>query len=316
MIIMRESAFAGKRHHFMRREAAFGFAVTLIPLIGFMFFSLPPILISFFTMFTNMQGFQLNTAEWNNFQNFKDVLSDRLFGKSLLLTLVLWTSQLISLVISITTSALLAEGLRGSKAFRTIFFIPHICSTVAIAIIWMTMFNNDYGIINDIIRHLFGQNAGIEWFNKPIPFFGMIFIIVLWQSPAYGIVMLNAAFTAIPSGLYESARIDGANKWKQFWYITLPSIAPTIFFLLFAGVINGLQQFEIPQLVSSTLGNSWTGEAGPDNMGLTAMVYIYNTGLTFNNMPKAAVMSFFLFIIIVAMSILTFKLSRRWRNYE
>lgn len=305
-----------KKNTPVRKEAAFGLTVALIPLIGFLIFNIVPLVIAFTTMFVDMKGYRLDTIVWNNFANFKSVFTDSLFWLSLRNTILLMTGQFLSLFIALITSALLAEKFRGSKFFTTLFFVPHICSSVAISIIWMTMFNNNYGIINDILTNLLGKNAAIEWFNKPIPFFMMIFIIILWRSPGYGIVMYNAAFTAVPKSLYEAAQVDGANKFRQFINITIPSISTTTFFLVMAGIITGMQQFEIPQVVSSVLGNSWTGEAGPGNMGLTTMVYIYNTGISFNRMPEAAVMSFVLFFIIMAATIINFKASRRSGDNE
>lgn len=299
---------------YLRKEAAFGLAAAMIPLIGFLIFHFVPLIIAFVTMFVDMKGYQLDTMKWNYFQNFATVAKDSLFWLSLRNTLLLLITQFLSLLIALITSVMLAEKFKGTKFFTTLFFVPHICSSVAISIIWMTMFNNSYGIINSVLSNLFGEGAQVEWFNKPIPFFMMIFIIILWRSPGYGIVMYNAALTAVPRSLYEAAQVDGAGKLKQFWSVTLPSVAPTTFFLITAGIINGMQQFEIPQVVSSVLGNSWTGEAGPDNMGLTTMVYIYNTGISFNKMPAAAVMSFILFFIIMTATIINFRVKGRLNN--
>lgn len=299
------------KKNMMRKEAVFGVSVVLLPLIGYLLFQLVPLCIAFITMFVDMKGYQLDTMTWNNFENFKTIIVDKTFWLSLRNTLGLLMGQFVSLTIALITSTLLAQKFQGTKFFTALFFVPYICSSVAITIIWMTMFNNDYGVINDVLVKLFGEAGKIGWYTKPLPFFMMVFIIMLWQAPGYGIVMFNAAFTAVPQSLYEAASIDGAGKWKQFIYITLPSIRPTTFFLIMAGIIAGLQAFDIPMLVSSTLGNSWTGAAGPDDAGLTTMLYIYNTGITFNDMPKAAVMSFFLFIIIMTLTIINFKIERR-----
>lgn len=300
-----------QKKNMMRKEAMFGIAVVLLPLIGYLLFQMIPLCIAFITMFVDMKGYQLDTMTWNNFENFKTIIADKTFWLSLRNTLGLLMGQFVSLTIALITSTLLAQKFKGTKFFTALFFIPYICSSVAITIIWMTMFNNDYGVINSILMDLLGEAGKIGWYTKPLPFFMMVFIIMLWQAPGYGIVMFNAAFTAVPQSLYEAAAIDGAGKWKQFIYITLPSIRPTTFFLIMAGIIAGLQAFDIPMLVSSTLGNSWTGAAGPDDAGLTTMLYIYNTGITFNDMPKAAVMSFFLFIIIMTLTIINFKIERR-----
>ena len=200
----------------IKSESVFGLCTAIIPLIGFLLFAFIPLIIAFATMFVDMQGYQLNTMIWNNFANFKAVLTDPLFWLSLRNSLILLTGQFLSLIIALIISTFLAEKMIGHKFFTALFFVPHICSSVAVTIIWMTMFNNDYGVINNLLEALLGQDARVEWFNTPIPFFMMIYIILLWVSPGYGIVMYNAAFTAVPNSLYEAAKVDGANRWQLF----------------------------------------------------------------------------------------------------
>lgn len=299
------------RNNALRKEARFGLIAIMIPLIGWLAFQLVPICVAISTMFVDMKGYQLDTMEWNNFATFKEVFKDETFWQTLRRTLVLLSTQFIGLLIAMVTSTLLSWKLRGSKFFTALFFVPYICSSVAITIMWMTMFNNDYGVINDLLVKLFGESAKVNWYKEAGPFFAMIFIISIWQAPGYGIVMFNAAFTQVPKDLYEAASLDGAGKFKQFIHVTLPCIRPTTFFLMMAGIISGLQAFAIPMLLSDALGNSWTGAAGPDNAGLTTMLYIYNTGIKFNAIPKAAVMSVILFVIIMTLTIINFKLERR-----
>ena len=295
----------------LRKEARFGRIAILIPIIGWLTFQLVPICVAIATMFVDMQGYRLDTMQWNNFANFKAVFQDETFWQSLKKTLLLLTTQFIGLFIALVTSTLLSQKFRGTKFFTVLFFVPYICSSVAISIMWMTMFNNDYGVINELLVQWFGESAKVNWYKESGPFFAMIFIISIWQAPGYGIVMFNAAFTQVPKDLYEAASLDGANKFRQFIHITLPSIRPTTFFLIMAGIISGLQAFAIPKLLSDALGNSWTGAAGPDNAGLTSMLYVYNTGFVNNRIPQAAVMSFILFVIIMTLTIINFRLERR-----
>ena len=303
-----------KKNRTLLSEARFGLTAALIPLIGYLLFQLVPLCVAISTMFVDMKGYQLDTMRWNHFATFKEVLTDQKFWISLTRTLGLLMTQFLGLFIALVTSTLLAQKYRGTKIYTALFFVPYICSSVAITIMWMTMFNNDYGVINELIESFFGEASRINWYTKPGPFFAMMFIITVWQAPGYGIVMYNAAFTQVPKSLYEAASIDGAGKFKQFLHITLPSIRPTTFFLIMAGIINGLQTFAIPMLLSSTLGNAWTGAAGPDDAGLVTMLYVYNTGITFNEIPKAAVMSFVLFIIIMTLTIINFRIERSKDN--
>lgn len=177
---------------------------------------------------------------------------------------------------------------------------------------WQWMFNANYGIINTVLKML-GSENGVNWMNDPKAFTPMLIITIVWQAPGYGIVLYIAALTGVNPSLYEAAKIDGAGRWRQFTSITFPAISPTTFFLLMLGLINGMQTFDIAKIFA---GDSWTGAAGPNDMGLTTVLYIYNKGVMFNNMPVASVMSFVLFIIIFIITVLNFKLGNKWVNYD
>jgi multiple sugar transport system permease protein len=214
-------------------------------------------------------------------------------------------------VVALFISVLLSKKIAGHKIFQVIYFIPYICSSVAVSLMWMWMFDPDYGIINSIIEFIAGPGARIAWFKDKNWYPWMIIIATVWQAPGYGIVLYKAALDQVNPSLYEASSIDGASAWRKFWNITLPSIAPTTFFLLMAGIMSGLQTFDMAKLFAQT-GNTWLGESGPENSGLTTVLYIYNWGTNYQNMPRASVMSWVLFYIIFIISALNFKLRRKW----
>lgn len=296
-------------------EKLFAYICVCLPLLGFTLFSIVPLCISFTTMFTTMEYYDMNSMTWNNFETFKIVLSDGDFYKSILVTLMLSLSQLISLIVALFISFLLSKKPRGRKIFQILFFIPYICSSVATAYMWMTMFDPDYGIINSFIVSIFGESARVSWTTDPTAYVAAIVITIVWQAPGYGIVMYKAAFDAVNPSLYEASDIDGASAWKKFWRITFPSIAPTTFYLLMAGIIAGLQTFDIARLFASWASSAaWAGAAGPDNIGLTTVFYIYKEGTLYANIPAASVASWVLFIIILVLSLINYKLRKRWVN--
>ncbi len=294
------------------KENIYGTVFVLLPLIGFVLFSAVPIGIVFVTMFCDMEGFDLGSLQWNNFANFTEVFTDGRFGKSLGISAYVTVGQILSLMIALVTSAVLSQKLRGSKLLTAVFFIPYICSSVAVAVMWQWMFNPNYGIINTFLQ-LLGSESGVNWMNDPKAFTPMLIITIVWQSPGYGIVLYIAALTNINQSLYEAAQIDGASRWRQFTAITFPGISPTTFFLLMIGLINGMQTFDIAKIFA---GDSWTGAAGPNDMGLTTVLYIYNKGVMFNNMPTASVMSFVLFLLIFVITVVNFKIGDKWVSYE
>lgn len=223
----------------IKKEEIYGTAFALIPLAGFALFSLAPLLIAFYTMFMGMEGYRFDTMHWNSFANFKAAFTDKRFGLSLGISAYVTLGHMIGLAVSLATSVLLSQKLKGSKFFTVLFFIPYICSSVATAIMWRQMFNGGNGLINELLK-LFGSKNGVDWMNDPKAYTPMLVIVIAWQAPGYGIVMFTAALTGVNRALYEAARIDGAGRWKQFTAITMPAISPTTFYLLLAGVINGL----------------------------------------------------------------------------
>ena len=247
------------------------FGVALIPIVSFIIFSGLPVILSFISMFVTMDYNMLDTMEWNNFENFRTVFTDGTFWQSWKVTLILATTQFISLGVALLISVLLEQKVKGGKALQALYFMPYICSSVAISIMWQWVFSKDMGILNAIL----GQK--IDWLNDvehPYRLTAAIYVTILWQAPAYGIV--------------------GANGFKKFLHVTLPGIKAVTLFLILAGITTGLGIFD-QVLILAPL--AWTGVAGPDNAGLTINYYIYNEGISFSEMEISAVASWFLFVV-------------------
>lgn len=267
-----------------------------IPLLGFLIFSGFPLVISFLAMFSDMERNNIDTMQWNNFANFARLFTDGTVWVALRNTVILACSHFVSLFIAIVVAAFLSQDVKGSRLFQTLFFIPYICSTVAVAVMW----NNIFGI-KGVLNALAGTN--IDWLNNldaPYTLTMAIFIAVVWKAPGYGIVMYCSAFKAINPALYEAADLDGANAWHKFRYITLPGIAPITFFLVLSGFLAGLVIFDEATIMAPL---TWDGYAGPENAGLTMMYYIYIEGVQFSNMGYASVMSWMLFLLAAIPSI-------------
>lgn len=293
-------------------RSIYGFITAAIPLIAFVVFNVVPLAITISTMFVSMEGYDFSTMKWNSFANFAEAFRDSRFWRSIGVSFTLTVPHMLGLLISLLLSALIAQKLPGHKFFKALYFVPYIVSSVAVAIMWKWIFDQNYGILNDIITKLTGAAQGPKWYDEAGKFTLMLIIIMVWQAPGYGIVMFSAAFTNINPALYEAAELDGAGAMQKFLHVTLPAITPTIFYLLIAGIIAGLQTFDIPMM----FGTSWTGTAGPDDAGLTTALYIYFQGLQFGNMPVASVMSMFLFLVIFVILFINFKLSDKWVSYD
>lgn len=290
-----------KKKHVWTKETVFALVVVLIPLIGYVFFNGLPVALSFGLLFSDIEGVDLSTIRWNNFQNFKIVFSDPRFWKSIWITLWIASTQLVTLAIALVISVLLARKPRGRLFFQVLFFVPYICASVAVSIMWKWIFDGNHGLLNALL----GTN--IDWLNNtenPATLTWAIIVSIIWQAPGYGIVMFKAALDNVNPALYEASEIDGANHFVQFWKITLPSIAPTTFYLLFTGVLAGFTTFDKATLMAPI---SWTQTAGFEDMGLTMLYYSYILGTQKYQMELASVVSWFLFIITMTLSVIVMK---------
>ena len=189
-----------------------------IPLIGFVVFNAYPIVVSLQAMFSSMKFGKLDTMKWNNFANFKMLIGDTKLLSAIKVTLILAAAQFVSLGIALMIAAFLSQNVKGTRIFQTLYFVPYICSTVAVSIMWGNVFD-----LNGVLNAIFGTH--IQWLNNlenPSTLTWAIFTTIIWQAPGYGIVMYCSAFKAISPSLYEAAELDGANAWHKFRYITLP----------------------------------------------------------------------------------------------
>ena len=186
------------------------------------------------------------------------------------------------------------------------YFMPYITSTVAIAILFSSLLSTDYGLINVGIKVLseipvlnwFMPQNPIDWLNDPDNIKPAISMIVFWRYVGFNVVLYLAALQTIPKDIYEAATMDGARRLQQFWYITLPSLKPMIFFGVTLSIIGGLQLFEEPFILTG-------GRGGSDQAGMTAGVYLYRMAFDFNDFGAASAMSWLLFIVVAALTWLT-----------
>ncbi len=298
-------------------EEICGTLFASFPLIGFLLFSAVPVCIALVTMFCEMNGMNIMTIHWNSFANFAKVFSDTTFWRSFLVSLEMTVAHIIGLLISILIAAILSQKIKGGKLFTVIFFIPYVCSSAAISIMWVQIFKPAGGVINSILQGLGVANPP-DWFRDAAYFPWMLVITIAWKAPGYGILMVQAALTNVNPSLYEAAKIDGASRFRQFFSVTFPAISPTLYFLLSMGLLNGLQTFDIAQIFAQKTSGYVTGSAGPDNAGLTAVFHIFNT---MNNpgaggMPVASIMSLILFLVISCVLALNKRLSKLWVSYD
>lgn len=283
-------------------------------LILFIVFGLFPLLFSLTLAFVTWEPTRgLAAMQFVGFENFTFALTDEWFWKSLKntgwLALASGVPQhlvAIPLAYFIHSSfKRLRDGVVGA------YFLPYITSTVAIAIMFSSLFSTDFGLINvglEALRQVPGlgwllPEGRIDWLGKPDNIKPAVSLIVFWRYVGFNVVLYLAALQTIPKDLYEAASMDGAGRLQQFWFITLPSLRPMIYFGVTLSVIGGLQLFEEPFILTG-------GRGGSDQAGMTSAMYLYRTAFDFNDFGTASAMSWLLFVVV---AVLTWMTNRAFR---
>jgi multiple sugar transport system permease protein len=282
--------------------AAWGFALPFLLLFGV--FIAVPVLASFVMSFTDLRSADLRNPLSVNFVGLRNYT--RLFEDDLFLQAALNTAYFVLVGVPLTMVSALAVAValnRGVTKFRTFFrvgyYLPVVTSIVAIAVVWRFLLEPDAGLVNQLLG-LVGVE-GRNWLNDTSWAMPWLIVMAAWRNMGFLMVIFLAGLQAIPSHLYEAASVDGATAWTKFRYITLPLLRPT---LLFGAVITGigyLQFFEEPFVMT---------QGRPLNRTLSVSYDIYNQ-FGFGNYSYAAAMSYVLFIAIVVLTFLQFRVLGR-----
>lgn len=311
-----------------RKEAIEGYLCISPWIIGFLLLTLGPMIYSFYISFCRWD--LVNPPKFIGGANYHYAFfTDFRFWQALKVTLLYAGMSLpLGLALSLALAILLNQNVKGMTWFRTLFFIPSILPGVATAMLWRWILNPERGIINVFlgakiwwVPH-FG-NHGFEFVKTALMAHPPEWLqSTTWALPSFvlmglwgvggGMIIYLAGLQSIPTQLYESAEIDGANSWQRFWKITLPMLSPTIFFNLIMGIIGSLQVFTSSFVVSE--GNSAPG--GPVYTTLFYLLYLYQQAFQSFQMGYASAMAWVLFVIILICTLIAFKTSSKWVYYE
>ena len=296
-----------------RNHTAAGILFALPWIIGFLAFSLYPIIMSVYYSLTDFNMFQ--TPKFVGLENYSALFQDEKFYKSLGNTLymtVLVTP--LCLVAGLLLAVLLNQKVRAMPIFRTFFYLPSIVPLVASSMLWLWILNPQYGLLNNILQKLGLYQP--NWLTDPRFTKPALLIMGVWGVGSIMIIFL-AALQDVPRTLYEAAEIDGANALKRFFYITLPGISPAIFFQLIMGIINNFQYFTQAYLMigSSTGGGLNVVSGGAENSLLFYALYLYQNAFNLFKMGKASAMAWILFVVVAVVTAVVFKTQDRWVSY-
>lgn len=280
-------------------------------LIGFVIFAAGPILLSMFMSFTHWS--LLSPPQWVGLENYHDII----FNDPLVYT-SLWNTAYyvifavpLGMLLSLFLALMLNQKLAGISIFRTIFFLPSVTNMVAVSVLWMWIFNPEFGLLNRGLAML--GIVGPLWLQSEAWAKPALILMSLWGVGG-GMIIILAALQNIPAELYEAAELDGAKSWRKLMHITLPLISPALFFNLIMNIIGSFQVFT--QAFVMTASSSEGSEGGPNNATLFFVLYLYKKAFQQFKMGYASALAWVLFLIILVFTAVQFAFSRRWVYYE
>ncbi|MDG4825732.1 sugar ABC transporter permease [Asanoa sp. WMMD1127] len=284
-----------------RRSERAGYLFILPATAHLVLFALVPILFSLYLSFHEWTSPSFLEAPFVGFDNYVSLMSDDPFWHAMWNTAYYTVLSVpIGMAVSLALAVVVNTKLRGVNVFRAVFFLPVITSWVAVSVIWITLLSPDAGLLNYLFRlaHLPEQN----WLDDP--HFAMFAIVLIntWKTAGFSMVIWLAGLQAVPRELLEAASIDGAGRWRQFWHVTLPLLAPTTIFLVITGVIGGFQVFTPMYVIT---------EGGPLGATDVAVYHIYQRAFEEFSMGYASAQAWVLFAVIFVVTLVQLWFIRR-----
>ena len=294
--------------------------------IGFAIFTLIPVVMSVVMSFMDSKTGAIFGAEWVGFANYQDIfnvakVSSKMADGGFLAGLSYFFNRVdlgialkntvfytivtvpLTLMCSIILALVLNRAVKGAVAFRAILFFPYVASMVAICVCWNFMLMKD-GPINQILMSL-GSDFNKSWTADSTMAMWAIILVSVWRSMGYYMVIYLAALQGVPRELYEAATVDGANKWQQFWSVTLPQLRPTTFF---ASIMLIIGCFKIYDTVAIMTGG------GPGRATKMLVTYIYDTAFMQFKYGTASAIAMVLLVIVLLVTVIQFSMEKKFAN--
>ena len=281
-----------------------GYLFISPPIIGFLLFSLIPICYSLIVSFTDFTFYQ--PMHFIGFKNFIDIFKDPVFALSMKNNFIALIGVPFQIAAALLVATLLNMKVRGQALFRTMFFIPGLCSSVAIALVWKWIYNTDYGLLNGILNAIGIKD--VNWLgDKKIVMISMI-IQGIWMGMGGGMIMYIAALKGVPKQYYEAAEIDGASSFRVFFTMTIPMISPTTLYLAITTTMGALQDFARYKMMT---------DGGPGDSSQLSVLYIYKLVFKYTEYGYgyATGMAWIVGLLILGLIGLIFATSKWWVHY-
>lgn len=288
------------------RENLTGWLFVLPAFLGFLLFFFLPILSGAVFSFTDFNGFNLDSLQFVKLENYNRLFSDDYFLNAFsnnLIYALLFTP--LTLLLALFFAAVLNRVTFGRKFFRVCFFLPYISSMVSVAVIWKLIFSPN-GPLSSMLMGL-GVSEPPKWLMSSDWALYALTIIAVWKNFGYYMLILLAGMQTIPGYLYEAAEIDGASAFQRFRKITLPMLSPTIFLCIVMLLINSFQVFDLVNVLT---------RGGPGYATQVLVYRIYTEAFTYSHMGYACAISYFLFLVVLVITVIQFVGQKYWVHYE
>lgn len=286
-----------------RERAAWGFVAPA--LIAIAIFFVIPVISALFLSLTDFDIYalaDLKNLRFVGLQNYERLLTNPLFWGAMRNTV--WFSVLgvpLAIGASLFAAVILnARTVKWRPIWRVVFFAPYVTTLVATAVLWNYMLHTKYGVINWVLTSV-GLPA-VDWLGSPATSVPAILMFVVWKIFGYNMLIFLAVLQTVPDDLYEAARIDGANAWKQFRHVTLPAIAPTLLLVSIISIAGFFQLFAEPYVMT---------QGGPAQSTVTVLYFMYEEGFKWWNLGSASAVAFILFLCIFAVTMVQLWVSRK-----
>lgn len=295
---------AKKKKNLKRNLTGYMFIMPL--LIGVLVFNFIPFILNLFYSLTDLSAF----GGWNfvGSENFLRLFKDPLFYKAVgntFLYVVVTVPPMV--IISICIANLLNKNIKGKGIYRTIYFLPVVTMASASTLVFQWMFNSRFGLVNQFLEAI-----GLEgklWFTDPNLARVVIIVFIIWSGLGYKIIIFLGGLQSIPESYYEAASIDGASSFKQFTHITIPLLTPSIFFIVIWSLIGSFQLFDVVFMLIKQGSPAYEST-------ITMTRYFYDLGFTLGDKGYASAVAVILFLIIMAVTLIQFKLQKKWVHYS
>lgn len=283
-----------------------GYTFILPNILGFLIFTLIPIVFSLIISFTDWDYTQgLGNWNFNWGANFIDMWKDKWFTASLVNTIIFALSVVpITVFLAMVTAVVIDKFCFAKTPLRLAMFMPYISNIVAVAIVWVMMYS-PWGPFTQFVQFLGVENPP-QWLGEYDWALIAIIIMSIWGGVGYSVMIYTSAIQALPQDVYEAADVDGASQITKFFKLTVPFLSPTTFFLVITSLITSFQVFAQIQIMT---------RGGPGTSTHVLVYYIYTSAFSFYRMGYAASMSWILFLILFVITIIQWRGQKKWVNY-